>query len=185
MSVHAPTYRFSVAEYQKLGEAGIFHEDDRVELLNGEIIIMSPIGYRHATAVRNLNEIFVEACRRRYCIDPQNPFILDDESEPQPDLTLLRREMHRAERLPEAADVHLIVEVSDTSIGYDRAEKLPAYARNGIAEVWIVNLKDDAIEVYRDPGAEGYATKLRFLRGETLSPLAFGDIEVQVSEALP
>jgi Uma2 family endonuclease len=185
MSVNAPTYRFSVAEYEKLGETGIFHEDDRVELLNGEIIVMSPIGYRHAATVRNLTEIFVEASKRRYSLDPQNPFVLNDESQPQPDITLFRRDVHRAKRLPAATDIHLVIEVSDSSLGYDRNDKLPAYARNGIVEVWIVNLVNDTVEVYRDPNPAGYETKLRFTRDDTLSPLAFSDIEVRVSEVLP
>jgi Uma2 family endonuclease len=185
MSVYAPTYRFNVAEFQKLGEAGIFHEDDRVELLNGEIIVMSPIGYRHSSAVRHLIEIFSGRSRRRYFVDAQSSFVLDDGSEPQPDITLLHREADRRGRLPNAEDVYLIVEVSDTSLGYDREEKLPAYARNGIAEVWIVNLTEDVIEVYRNPSADGYGPKLVVRRGESVAPLAFGDVEVPAAEVLP
>lgn len=184
MSAYAPTYRFNVAEYQRLGETGILHEDDRVELLNGEIIVMSPIGYRHVLALRRLTEIFYEARQRRYDIDTQCPFVLDDGSEPQPDLALLRRETITPSALPRAEDVLLIVEISDASLGYDRAEKLPAYARNGIAEAWIVNLVENTIEVYRQPNSAGYGTMLCHERGDSASPLCFPDIEVRTSDVI-
>ena len=185
MSVHAPTYRFSVPDYEKLGEAGIFHEDDRVELLNREIIIRAPIGYRHVAAVWALTAIFGDARRNRFIVSPQCPFVLDDSSEPEPDLALIRCDVRQAKRLPRTEDVFLVIEVSDHSLGYDRAEKLPAYARNGIGEVWIVNLVDDTIEAYREPDGDGYRTMLKIRRGESIAPLAFADIVVQANEVLP
>jgi Uma2 family endonuclease len=181
MSTYAPTRRFTVAEYQKLGEAGILHEDDRVELLNGEIITMSPIGHRHITAIRHLLEVFSEQRRRRYWIDVQSPLTLGDGSQPQPDLILLRRKT-AGNRVPEAADVLLAVEVADSSLGYDRSEKLPAYARAAIPEIWIVNLLQDVIEVHRDPQGGAYQTILRHGHEATLSPLSYPDVEVRVSE---
>ncbi len=185
MSVQAPIYRFSVAEYQKLGEADVFHEDDRVELLNGQIIRMSPIGYRHVTVSRRLNRLFALHAADRYWVVAQDPFTLDDESQPQPDYALLRPEADEHDHIPEARDVLLIVEISDSSLGYDRNDKLPAYARQGIPEVWIINLVQDVVEVYRGPQGDSYGTTLKFGRDDIVTPLSFPDVEVRVGEILP
>jgi Uma2 family endonuclease len=178
-------YRFTVADYNKLGEAGIFDEDDRVELLDGEIIIMSPIGIRHVKAVRklirHLNNIYAAHC----LVDCQNPFILDGMSEPQPDILLLDRRMEESDTLPGPADIFLIVEVAETSLGYDRGRKLQRYAANGIREVWIVNLINRLIEIYRDPAGESYRTRTEARPGESLAPAAFPDTAVAVDDILP
>ena len=182
MPAVAQTFRFTVDEYHKLADAGILEEDDRVELLDGEIILMSPVGYRHAKAVRRLNKIFVRGSRDRYEVDVQDPVVIGDYSEPQPDLLLLANEIDEYEGLPEARHTYLVVEVADSTLRYDRGRKLKAYARAGIAELWIVNLKENTIEVYRDPSDESYGSK-RIARGlERVAPARFPDVKVTVSK---
>lgn len=183
--LHAPTYRWTVAEYEELGRAGIFGEDDRVELLNGEIIIMSPIGYRHATALRWLNNFLARRAGDRYEVDPQNPFNLDDASQPQPDLTLVDPAVGGKGRHPTAADLFLVIEVSDSTVRYDRVDKLPAYARNGVREYWLLNLDDGVLEVYRGPRGEVYQEVRVLGPEESVAPLAFPDVVVKVGDFLP
>jgi Uma2 family endonuclease len=185
MTVLAPTYKFTVEEYHKMAEAGLFGEGDRVELLNGEIIIMHAIGYRHAQAVTNLTEAFVEQARRRYMLSPQNPVWLDEMSEPEPDVVLIPRSQRTAGHHPQPAVVFLIVEVADSSLHYDRRDKMRAYARNGIREFWILNLEDDVIETFREPSGESYAVTERIGMGGTVSPLAFPDVQIVMDEIVP
>ena len=182
MPAVAQTFRFTVDEYHKLADAGILEEDDRVELLDGEIILMSPVGYRHAKAVRRLNKIFVRGSGDRYEVDVQDPVVIGDYSEPQPDLLLLANEVDEYEGLPETRHTYLVIEVADSTLRYDRGRKLKAYARAGIAELWIVNLKENTIEVYRDPSEETYTSK-RIARGqERVAPSAFSDVKVTASK---
>jgi len=165
--------------------AGILHEDDRVELIQGEIILMTPIGRRHAACVAELNRLLVPAVGQRALLWPQNPITLPDESEPQPDIVLLRP---RADRYlqddahPE--DVLLLVEVADTSQRYDRTVKLPLYGRAGVPEVWIVDLPGEVIEVYRRPTPNGYTDVDRTGRGGFVAPVAFPDIVLSVDAIL-
>ena len=182
MPAVAQTFRFTVEEYHKLAEVGILEEDDRVELLDGEIIIMSPVGYRHARAVRALNRVFSRASRDRYDVSVQDPVVIADDSEPQPDLLLLDFEVNEYEGLPEARHTYLVIEVADSTLRYDRGRKLKAYARAGIAELWIVNLKENTIEVYREPSDESYGSR-RVARGsERVAPAMFSDVKVTVSK---
>jgi Uma2 family endonuclease len=180
----APTYEFSVEEYLKLGEAGIFHEDDRVELLNGDIVLMAPIGIRHMNAVRRLNNRFARRFRDRCLADAQNPLVIDGQSMPQPDLLLLRSELDEA-AAPGPEDVLLLVEVADSSLIYDQTEKLEAYARNGITEYWILDLTTNELVAHRDPDGRTYRTVLRVKKDESIAPLAFPDTPVPVAEILP
>jgi Uma2 family endonuclease len=177
-------YRFSVEEFHKLGEVGIFRPRDRVELLDGEIIVMSPIGIRHVQAVSWINECFVEQARRRYLVSPGNPVWLHEFSEPQPDMMLVPR-VRKMEHHPRPHDVFLLVEVSDSSLTYDRDRKLKAYASAAVREYWIVNLQQDVIEVFREPSDGKYNVALTFIAGQTLSPLAFADVTVSVAEIIP
>ena len=177
-------YRFSVEEFHKLGEAGIFRPRDRVELLDGEIILMSPIGIRHVQAVNWINECLVEQARRRYLVSPGNPVWLDEHSEPQPDMMLVPR-VRKMERHPRPEDVFLLVEVSDSSLAYDRERKLTAYTKAGVREYWIVNLQQDILEVFRQPADGKYQVVLTFTVGQTLSPLAFEDVTVTVADIIP
>lgn len=175
MSVQIAKHWFTVAEYDRMGETGILTEDDRVELVEGEIIEMSPIGERHAARVDALAELFHEQLQRRAIVRVQNPIQLGSFSEPQPDVVLLKRRDDFYRRAhPTADDVLLVVEVSDTTIEYDRQIKVPLYARAGIAEVWIVNLVDEQIEIYARPANDAYQSKREARRGETInSPGAF------------
>ena len=177
-------YRFSVEEYYKLGEAGIFHPRDRVELLDGEILIMSPIGLRHVWAVTWIIDWFGDHRRGRYSISPGNPVFLNDYSEPQPDIMLVPRagkKLHKSR----PKEVFLLVEVSDSSLAFDLGRKRKAYAEAGVREYWIVNLEEDVLEVFREPEGGRYAVALRFGLGESVSPLAFEDLAVPVAEIIP
>lgn len=168
-----------------MAEAGILHEDDRVELIEGEIVQMTPIGRRHAACVAELNRLLVPAVGQRALLWPQNPITLPNDTEPQPDIVLLRP---RADRYlhddahPE--DVLLLIEVADTSQQYDRLVKVPLYGRSGVPEVWIVDLPSEVIEVYRDPTPSGYAQARRAARGGAISPVAFPDIVLSVDTIL-
>lgn len=181
----APTYQFSVEEYYKLGEAGIFHEDDRVELLNGEIVIMAPIGTRHMKAVRRLINNMARKFGRHCLVDAQNPLMIDGQSVPQPDILLLRPEADVRDSAPIPEDVLLLVEVADTSLLYDMRDKRDAYARNGIAEYWLLDLTRNQLHVFRDPAAGGYRSEQVIRAAESIAPLAFPETPVALSDLLP
>ncbi len=182
----APTkHRFTVAEYYRMAETGVLRPDARVELLNGEIIDMSPIGPFHGGVTNYLTDAFSAAAKGRWKLSVQNPIRLNDHSEPQPDLALLRPapDFYRR-RHPEPDDVFLLIEVADSSLEQDREQKLPAYGRAGIPEMWIVNLNELTVEVYREPHFEGYASKAVLRAGEQARPTAFPDVNVDVGELL-
>jgi Uma2 family endonuclease len=185
MIAHAETYRFTVEEYNKLGEAGIFHEDDRIELLNGEIVVMGPRGKRHIKAVRRLLNRLMKRYGDLCYVDCQSPVVLDNFSEPQPDILLVALSIDETDEKPTPAETLLAIEVADSSIRYDSTTKLKAYARAGIAEYWIVNLADNAVDVYRQPAGEGYAEHFRRERNDQLAPAAFPDRPIAVAEILP
>ena len=146
---------------------------------------MSPIGPFHGGVTTLLNALFTSAAQGRWLTAVQNPVRLDDQSEPQPDLALLRPAPHfYRRRHPVADDVFLVVEVSDTSLEVDVGDKLPAYGRAGIPEVWIVNLKDDTIEVHREPHFTGYGSKVLLQPGDQASPARFPDVTVDVAALL-
>ena len=166
-----------------MAETGVLRPDARVELLDGRIIDMSPIGPFRGGVTNHLLEIFTAAARGRWRTSVQNPVRLDDQSEPQPDLMLLKPAAdYYRERHPTPADVYLLVEISDTTLELDRGEKLPAYGRAGIAEAWIVDLVHATIEVYRQPHFTGYASKTILGAGDQAEPLAFPDVVVNVAE---
>jgi Uma2 family endonuclease len=178
--------RFTAEEYHRLAEVGILHEDDRVELIEGEIIIMAPIGLRHATCVALLNRELTLALGRRAFLWPQNPVRLFPDTEPQPDVVILRERADDYAHAPaRPSDVLLLVEVADTSYRYDRRVKLPLYARSGVAELWIVDLTRDLIEIYRDRQTDRYATTTQVRRGGVVAPAAFPDIVLAVDAILP
>ena len=143
---------FTTTEYHQLIAAGVLTEDDRVELLNGEIIQMSAIGPRHAACVNRLIAFLSRKTGRFAIIAAQNPIRLDNYSEPEPDISLLKpREDFYAENHPVPADILIAIEVADSSLEYDRNIKLPSYARAGIPEAWLVDLISDRIEVHSQP----------------------------------
>jgi len=178
------TYRFTTDEYHRLAEAGILEEDDRIELLDGELIIMPPIGDDHCGRVNSLTRKLSRRNPERWLVSVQNPIVLDAYSEPQPDLALLRLDPRAFTRKPTPADVLVLIEVADSSLAYDRGNKLTAYARAAVPEVWIVNLLDDVLEVYREPRGERYERTLTLRRGESVSPVLVPDVALEVAELL-
>lgn len=180
------TRRFTVDEYYRMAEVGILAPGERVELIEGEIIPMAAIGSRHAGCVNGLTQFFVSGLAGRAVVAIQNPVRLNRRSEPQPDVAVLHPRPDRyAERHPHPDEVFLLVEVADTSSGYDRGTKAPLYARAGIPEYWLVDLDAGVVEVHREPSGEGYGTVTRHLPGEELAPLAFPEFRLRVEEILP
>jgi Uma2 family endonuclease len=178
-------YRLSSAAYHRMIERGILDEDTRLELIEGELAVMSPIGPEHAGYLKKVAELLFEQLHRRALLSIQDPVHLDQYSEPQPDLALLRpRRDYYTRSLPEPSDIFLVVEVADSSLVYDRTVKAPLYARAGVVEMWIVNLIDGWVEVYRDPSPAGYTTLLKVLPGKSVAPLAFADVTIDVSGLL-
>ena len=185
MTVQLVRHRFTVDEYHRMSEAGIFAEDDRVELIDGEIVEMTPIGVRHAACVRRLNRLFSGRLGERAIVDVQNPIRVREQSEPQPDVALLRpRPDLYAPSHPGPGDILLLVEVAETSAHLERAVKVPLYARAGIQEVWLVDLAGEVIEVYRRPLPERYQELQRVGRGQQLSSQAFPDLSLAVDDIL-
>jgi Uma2 family endonuclease len=178
-------HRFNVKEYYRMAETGVFPPNARVELLDGRIIDMSPIGPFHGDVTTYLTEIFAAASKGRWRTRVQNPVRLDEHSEPQPDLVLAKpmADAYRR-RHPGPEDVYLLIEVSDTTLEADQEEKLPAYGRAGVAEVWIVNLNELTVEIYREPTFTGYGSKTVLRAGDLAKPLAFPDAAVDVAELL-
>jgi Uma2 family endonuclease len=177
--------RFTVDEYQRMGEAGVFHEDDRVELLDGRIVEMTPIGSEHAGCVKQLCQLLYAAAGRAITVGVQDPLVLGTYSTPQPDIAVLkpRPEGYR-KRHPHADDCFLVVEVADTSVASDRSDKVPLYAHAGIPEVWLVNLPAGSIEVYRTPQAGRFTDVRTARRGETLTPLRLPAVALSVDDIL-
>jgi Uma2 family endonuclease len=184
MAVQTETRKFKVAEFYKLGEVGILSEDDPVELLDGQIMIMAPIGENHRAVVDALAEILTDQRKARYRVGVQNPLRIDDENEPQPDLVLYNRDV--VARHPTPAETFLVVEVADAPLGYDQQSKIPLYAVAGIKEVWIVDLVRNRIHTYRDPapGKRAYAAVSSFDRLMWVSPREFPDIRIRLAELL-
>lgn len=150
-------HRLTVAAYYRMAETGVIGRSARVELIQGEVVDMAPIGTRHASAVRLLNSLLSAAAQDRAVVAVQDPLHLDDQSEPQPDLMLLRPQAHGYRQAhPTAADVLLLIEVSDTSVRYDREIKLPLYAQAGVPEVWIVDLDAGLLRCHRAPVGDEY-----------------------------
>lgn len=176
---------FTVADYHRMREAGIFAADDRVELLDGEIIAMRPIGPLYAAIVKRINTLLGQTALSGYIVSVQDPVQLADDSEPQPDIALLvYRPDYYATGHPQPADILLIIEVSDTSLAYDRDSKLPRYAASLIPEVWIIDAEHHQIEQYADPAHGQYRTKQTWSHGQTLTSHALPTLTVQVGAVL-
>ena len=150
-------HRISVHDYHRMGETGVLAPGARVELIEGEIFDRAPIGSRHASIVNRLNRTFVLAVGNRAIVQVQGPVRMGEHSEPEPDLTLLRpRADYYRELAPAAADVLLIVEVSDSTQRYDRRVKVPLYARHGVPEVWVIDLENRLVHFHRGPSGDAY-----------------------------
>jgi Uma2 family endonuclease len=185
-TIHVPVHRITVDEYHRMGEAGVFAPDERIELLDGVLITMPPIGPPHAFSVRVLNDILGQKLAGRAIVDVQNPVTIAPISEPQPDVMLLRPpHLRYAKALPVTADALLVIEVADSSRAIDRGPKLRAYARAGVSEVWIVDLVQQVVDVFTEPSGEDYARRTRAERGDQLAPSTFADAVIAVSDILP
>ena len=176
---------FTVDDYYRMAAAGILAEDDSVELIEGEVIRTSPAGSDHASCVNRLTRLLTLRLGEQAIVAVQNPVHLDDQTELEPDLAVLRpREDFYAERHPIPEDILLLIEVSRSSLEFDHQVKLPLYARHGIPELWVVNLVDGVVEVHRDPKDGQYLARQDYRRGESLASLAMRDLELKVKEVL-
>lgn len=185
MTVQITHRLFTVKEYDQMIAAGVFHEDDRLELLGGNIVQMSPIGIPHAACVNRLNQILTINLISKAIISVQNPIHLDQQSEPEPDIAVLQpRADFYADGHPEPEDIFLLVEVADSSLDYDREIKIPRYAQAGIPEVWLVDVENGSLTIYRQPTANGYTFQQIMRGGDSLALRAFPDVMVTAVDIL-
>jgi len=176
---------FTSDEYQRMADVGILGEYDRVELIEGEILLMSPIGRLHQACVDRLTMALTPKVATRAILRGQGPILLSERSQVQPDIALLKlREDFYASEYPTPSDVVLLIEVSDKTLVPDRRVKMPLYAREGITEVWIVNLQEGIVEVYSQPSEKGYKTVRQSRRGESIMVPGFPEITLQVNDIL-
>jgi Uma2 family endonuclease len=175
--------KITVEEYEVMYEAGVFKPDERLELINGEILKVAPMNAPHISYVIRLSRIFTERLTKRAIVSTQLPIVINEESEPEPDISILRwRSDDYFSGKPKAQDVYLLIEVASASLLFDRRVKLPLYARVGVPEVWIVNVQARQLEVYRNPKGEDYAERQILQPTDRISLLAFPDVEIPLSE---
>ncbi|NJL02744.1 MAG: Uma2 family endonuclease [Spirulinaceae cyanobacterium RM2_2_10] len=179
------THKFTADQYQKMGEAGIFHPEARLELIQGDILVMSPIGLKHAATVNRLANLLPRLVGDRTIVSIQNSIRLNDYSEPQPDVVLLQpRADFYESQIPQPDNVLLLIEIADSSLRYDRRVKAPLYAENNIQEFWLINLLDQTLECYRQPQAEAYTDQQTLNRDQAIAPLAFPDLTLNLTQIL-
>ncbi len=180
-----PLRPWTADEYGRMVAAGVLGEDDRVELIEGEIVQMTPVGARHAASVKSLARVLQLQVGDRLVVSVQDPIRLSPRSEPQPDLAVLTwRDDYYRDELPGPADVLLAIEVAESSVVTEREVKLPLYGRSGIPESWLVDLVAGTIEIYRSPSPTGYLERSVHRPGATVSPQGIEGLEVSVVEAL-
>lgn len=185
MSVQIAKRCFNVGEYYRMAEAGILTEDDRVELIEGEIVEMSPVGSRHAGCVKRLNALLSQRVAPVAVVSVQDPIRLDDYSEPEPDIALLRlREDFYSREHPTPSDVLLVIEVAETSDYYDREVKVPLYAKAGIAEVWLVALPTNTVRQFAQPVNGLYQFQQDFEQGQTIKSMMLPELSLPIDEIL-
>lgn len=178
--------KFTVAEYYRMVDPGILQPKERVELIEGEILTAPPVSPLHAEGVDDFLALFSRHAAGRFRVRIQAPVHLGEHLELEPDMALLRLRpggYRRAHPTPE--DILLITEVADSTLDYDRDIKAPLYGRAGIPETWVVNLREDCLEVFRSPGPQGYAQHTLYRRGDKISPVSLPDLEFAVAELLP
>ena len=176
----------SAEEYLRMGKGGVFAPDARLELIEGEIIEMAPIAPPHAGCVKTLIRLFARRAGDRALISVQDPLIISARSVPQPDFVLLKpRPDDYGNSHPRASDVFLVIEVSDTTLDFDLGTKVPLYARCGIPEVWVVDVKERIIHVFRDRTVAGYRTSLALKPGESVACLSLPEAALEVGEVFP
>ena len=180
---HPQIYRLDVQAYRKLVQVGAIAPEQRLELIEGTILEMSPIGTKHQACVAQLNQYFTTALGDRALVWPQNSIELNRRSQPQPDLALLQlRSDFYSDRYPRSEDILLVIEVADTTVQFDREVKVPLYGTAGIVEMWLVDLTRGWVEVYRDPSSQGYQTKQTRQAGEQVTPLTFPNCQLAVAD---
>jgi Uma2 family endonuclease len=178
-------HRFTVDEYHRMAEAGILTEDDRVELLDGQIVPMTPIGPGHAGCVDALARLFMLGLGSSVIVRVQNPVVLGSYHEPEPDIAIVRSHSHGYRtRHPVPEDILLLIEVADSSVGYDRSLKLRLYAESSIPETWLINLPKERIEVYREPQNGVYPAPHIVGRNATLIPVQLPALQIPSDEIL-
>jgi Uma2 family endonuclease len=183
MSQRVADIRMTADQYEELGRAGVFDRDKRLELLEGEIHEMAPIGSRHITMVNRLAKFLIRSVGESVIVNIQNPVRLSDLSEPVPDLSVVKfREDEYLDSMATASDVLLLIEVADSSLYTDRRIKLPLYAIAGIPEAWIVNLRDQKIEVFTKPVNGTYSSAEAFARGAVIHPTATDGVAIKVDD---
>ena len=186
-ALHYPQrHPITVEEYLRMGRGSVFAPDARLELIEGEIIEMAPIGPPHAGAVAILGRVFGRAVGDTAVVWVQNPLRIGERSMPQPDIALLKPRADTYTRShPVAADVLLLVEVSDTTLRFDVSTKMPLYARAGIVEAWVVDVERHLVQVFRDPGPDGYRASFTMAGDERLSACAIAEVAITVSDLFP
>lgn len=181
--VRLPYHRWTVDEFHRMAAAGLLDETDRVELIEGEMIDMAPIGSKHAFIVNRISQRFSASVGGQCLVSTQNPVRLGERSEPQPDIALLKSGNYM-DALPTAAEVLLIVEVSDSTIEYDRDIKLGLYARHGIAEVWLLDVNAVELTVFREPAEGQYRLIRKPVADELVSPLLVPGVGIALKDVL-
>lgn len=185
MSVQFARKLFTTAEYHQMIEAGVFNEDDRIELIEGEFYEMSPIGPRHAAAVNRLSRVLNLQISDIAIVSVQNPVELSRYSEPQPDITVLKwRDDFYSQSHPSPSDVLIAIEVSDTTQDRDRGFKIPVYARAGLAEAWLVDLFNDCVEIYLRPANGKYQDRKIITRGQAIASHSIPQLQLSVDDIL-
>ena len=180
-----PRHRWTVAEYHRMGEVGFLNEDSRVELIDGEIVEMAPLGSFHGGGVKYFNNKLASLLHGKAIVSVQDPIILGGHTEPQPDIALLRwRDDFYRTTNPHVEDVLLIIEVSDSTLRYDRDVKIPLYAHHGIPEVWLLDIPQRHIEIYRDP-ANGQYRQRDCRRTGPIAPILCPDAVIDLAEVFP
>lgn len=176
-------WKFSVVDYGLMIKAGILKKEDRVELIDGDVLIMAPIGSRHAASVKRLNRLLMSRIGDDHIVGVQDPVDLNEYTEPEPDLTVvLARPDFYAEAHPRPSDIRLVIEVADSSLAYDRNEKVPRYSQSMIPEVWLVDVEAERVTVFTEPGPLGYANESIKARGTTIRSTSVGGLQVKVNE---
>ena len=185
MSLQIPKRQFNVDEYYRMAESGILSERDRVELIEGEVIEMNPIGTRHFSCVVRLTSLLTERLGTRFYVSIQGPVRIDDFSQPEPDVAVLTpRGDFYADSLPGPEDVLLLIEVADSSLDYDREVKKPLYAKAGVAEFWLVDLAARTIDCYWQPSGDEFQRHERRTADDRFESVSIPELSVAVSEIL-
>jgi Uma2 family endonuclease len=177
-----PRRVLTVDDYHRMGEVGLLRPDERIELIHGDLITMAPIGGPHLHLVSVISQLLTMAVGKSAFVSVQNPISLPPDSEPQPDIALLRSELWHRVAVPTARDVLLVIEVADSTLGHDRGIKIPLYARHGIPEAWLFDVNSQRTTLYRDPTPDGYRTVLSPDAASSISPLLRPDVVVSLAE---